>query len=139
MRHKLSFIVSFVCVLVLGACSGGDDGPAPGQNAAASCSAQLTVDGSVWVAIPLGHPIDRRTGATEVDATRQDCVDVKVQGEPSTEGDVLTVKLQTIEGVSPDHGLFLPEEGWEDQVWIPESLSLTPSDLPADVRDLQAG
>lgn len=139
MRHKFSLMASFACVLALGACSSGDESAAPEQNSAASCSPQLTVDGAAWVAIPLGHPIDRATGANEVDATRQDCVDVKVQGEPSTEGGVSTVKLQTIDGVSPDHGLFLPEEGWEDQVWIPESLSLKPADLPADVRDLQAG
>lgn len=138
MRYTLRLTAMFSCLLVSAGCSGGDDDTTSAQSAAASCSSQLTVDGTVWVAIPLGQPLDRRTGASEVDATRKDCVDVKVQGEPSNEGDVSTVTLETIAGVSPGHGLFLPEEGWEDQVWVPESVTHAPEDLPADVRDLQA-
>ncbi len=40
----------------------------------------------------------------------------------------------SIKGVSPEHALFWDEDGWENQIWVPDQPGLTVFDLPADVQ-----
>jgi hypothetical protein len=102
----------------------------------ASCAPQLKVGDGLWTAVPAGEPLRRTTGENVVQATQTSCDDVKTQGEPDEEPTTQTVTLETIDGVSPRHALFWDEDGWEDQIWVPDRPGLTVSDLPADVQAL---
>lgn len=102
----------------------------------ASCQALLRVGDRLWTAIPAGEPLRRPTGGEVVEATQTSCDDVKVQGEPDEEPTTTAVTLVTIKGVSPEHALFWDEDGWENQIWVPDQPGLTVFDLPADVQSL---